>query len=188
MKRKKPIISIIVAESWNGVIGANNDIPWMGKLKDDMNYFLRTTVSHPYILGRLTYKSLNGPLSNRFGILLSRKGFKPEDHEKWNEEKHAGTMMSTNTLRKAIRIATAHDTTDEPEIFIIGGGETYKQALELGIVDRVYITEIDAPFEGEVFFPKLDPAIWELKSEWQWPADAERNMYPFSWKVYERAA
>ncbi len=184
--KNKPNVSIIVARSRNGVIGANNTIPWMGKLKEDMIYFLRTTYSHPVIMGRRTYQSLAGPLKGRQNVVLSQTpGYRLDSHPGWDKQKHRRITALRRNLKEAVRLASIKDKTDNPEIFILGGGQIYELALRLGLVDRVYITQIDAEFEGDTFFPDLDPNQWQLVSDWHWDTD-DRNSYPFNWKVYER--
>lgn len=136
------MISIIAAMSRNRVIGKDNKIPW--HLPEDLKRFKSLTKSNPVIMGRKTYESLGKALPGRLNIVVTKnRMFNPRD-----------ALVATN-LEDAINTATCHT---ENEIFIIGGGEIYCQALDLA--DRIYLTIIDQDFTGDTFFPQLNPTIW----------------------------
>lgn len=137
-------ISIIVATSRNGVIGANGNIPW--HLPEDLKYFQRNTLHKPVIMGRKTYESIGRPLRDRINIVVTRQ-------EDWSP---AG-VFTVQDLSTAI--TTADAIMPGKEIMVAGGGEIYTELLPYA--NKVYLTEVDMEVEGDTFFPKLDPNKWE---------------------------
>lgn len=140
-------LSAIVATDRNGTIGKDGQIPWY--LPADLKFFKRTTMGCPVIMGRKTFVSIGRPLPGRTNIVLTRDAFFT-----------ATGVVVVHSLEEAL----AHPAVAEAEqAFIIGGGELYKQSLDL--VSTVYLTIVDADIEkGDAFFPKLDPAVW--REEW----------------------
>lgn len=133
---QKPIISIIVAHSKNMAIGKKNKIPW--HIPDDLKRFKLFTTGHAVIMGRKTFQSLGQPLPNRTNIVIS------------HDFKHGGAIV-VPSLEEAIKKAKE---IEEEEIFIIGGGKVYAEALPL--IDRLYVTTIDQKVDGDAFFPEYD--------------------------------
>lgn len=131
----KPIRSIIVARSRNGVIGKENKLLW--HISEDLKRFKSLTLGHPIIMGRKTYESIGRPLPERQNIIITR-----------NKEFLAPDCVVVGSLEEALEIASEKD---KEEIFIIGGAEIYKQAFPL--TDRLYITEVNLEVEGDAFFP-----------------------------------
>ena len=138
----KPILTLIAAVARNGVIGMANRLPW--QLPADLKHFKELTTGHTVIMGRKTWDSLPAkfrPLPGRYNIVVTRNdSFRAE-----------GATVSTS-LPDAIAAANGD------EVFVIGGAELYKAALLLA--DRLQLTEIDATFEGDTWFPIIDPARW----------------------------
>lgn len=133
---KKPKLSIIAALSRNRVMGKKNTLPWY--LPEDLKRFKKLTTGHPIIMGRKTYKSIGKPLPNRTNIIITRDiNFKAEG------------CLVTHSLPKALE--QAKTSPGNLEIFIIGGGEIYKQTLDLA--DKLYLTVIEQDIEGDVYFP-----------------------------------
>lgn len=157
-------LSAIVATDRKGTIGKDGDIPWY--LPADLKFFKRTTLGHPVIMGRKTFSSIGRPLPRRTNIVLTRDPFYV-----------ATGVVVVHSLREAL----AHSAVREAETaFIIGGGELYRQSLEL--VTTVYLTIVDAEIEnGDAFFPQLNPAEWqEVWSEGHLPAGKNELAYRFS--------
>lgn len=164
------IISMIAAMGSNRVIGKDNDIPW--HLPDDFKYFKDTTKGHHVIMGRKNWESLPAtfqPLPNRTNIVITRQS-----------DYAAKGGQVVKSLENALEIARQND---EPEAFIIGGGEIYRMGLEFA--DKIYLTEIDGEFEGQVTFPEIDQSIWQEISREHHPID-ERHKYSFDFVVYSR--
>lgn len=160
-------ISFIVAVSENHVIGKDNKLPWT--LPSDMKYFKNKTWAMPVVMGRKTYEALGKPLDGRQNIVITRKsGWKPDGVE------------VVHSIDQAIVAATA---VDAKEIFIIGGGEIFQAAMPSA--DRIYLTLIHQNFEGDAFFPEIDPEQWKLTSNRDCEAN-EKNPYAHSFQVWER--
>lgn len=164
------IISAIVATDRKGTIGKAGEIPWY--LPADFKYFRRTTTGHPIIMGRKTFESIGRPLPKRTNIVLTRDSFYV-----------SSGIVVTHSLEDAL----AHDACQEAEeVFIIGGGEIYKQAMPF--VQRVYLTTVATEIEGgDAFFPDLDPKEWEVVWMEDHPAD-EKNKLDFRFSRWERVS
>lgn len=140
-------ISIIVAMASNRVIGLNNKMPW--HLPADLKRFRKITMGSPILMGRKTFESIGRPLPGRTNIIISRNPAYKQD----------GCLV-INDLETAIKTGCQM----AGEIFIIGGSDLY-QAL-LPVADTLYITKIDKNFEGNTFFPEINPADWlEMERE-----------------------
>lgn len=162
-------ISLIAAMSQNRVIGKNNDLPW--RLPDDMKYFQKTTKGHVVIMGRKNFDSLPAnfkPLPNRTNVILTR-----------NKDLVAEGCEIFTELAKAVNFAK---DCKEEELFIIGGGEVYKQSLHLA--DRIYLTRINHEIEGDTYFPELAPE-WKVVEEIHHPKD-DRHQYNFDFLIFEK--
>lgn len=143
----RPIINIIVAVTENDAIGKDNKL--LFKLKEDMANFKRLTSNQVVIMGRKTYESIGKPLSNRQNIVISRTKHDDSEDLMWatSLEEAIGKFKEEYFLSSCPRI----------EIFIIGGASLYKEALDKGIVDCVYLTRIKKKVDdADTFFPKLD--------------------------------
>lgn len=162
------MLSIIVAVSENGVIGKDNQLLW--KLSADLMYFKNLTTNHVVIMGRKTYESIGKPLPNRINIVISS-----------NNSFRAEGVEIVSSLEKAIE--KAQNLLPNNEIFIIGGGTIYKQALS--VADKVYLTEVKTSIEGDTFFPKLDSETWQEISRISHKAD-EKNEYDYAFVFYEK--
>ena len=160
-------VSLIVAASENNVIGRDNDLPW--KLPDDMKHFVKTTKGHCILMGRKNLESFGRLLPNRTNILLTRD----------QKYKFEGAEIFFD-LKKAIEFAKE---SGETELMVIGGGEIYRQCMQF--TDRIYITRVHSEIEGDVYFPELDPAVWELISE-EFHNKDERHNYSFTFQTFER--
>jgi dihydrofolate reductase len=142
------IISIIVAIAKNGVIGkANGEMSW--HVKEEFQHFKSTTLGYPIIMGRKTFETLGKPLKGRLNIVVTRnKSYK--------------TSFDDVVIKTSIDQAAEYCKSVKPEkIFIIGGGEIYKQAILF--VDEMIITFMKFEAEGEVKFPKINYDEWNIE-------------------------
>lgn len=163
-------IAMIAAVAENGVIGKDNDLVW--SLPDDMKYFMNTTKGHYIILGRKNYESLPPkyrPLPNRTNVVVT--------HQNGLQLDGAHVVHS---LEEAIKFCKENN---QKKIFVIGGGQIYKQALPFS--DTLYITEIHHSFDGDTYFPEIDMNEWAEVSREPHGTD-ERHLYPFDFVVYKR--
>ncbi|MCL9816166.1 dihydrofolate reductase [Natronocalculus amylovorans] len=142
----QPEIALIAAVAENGVIGADNEMPW--HLPEDLTHFKQTTMGHPVIMGRKTYESItsaiNGPLPGRTNIVLSRS----------DPTVHDGVIV-VDGISTAIDVAREHD---DDRIFVIGGATVYEQFLPHA--DRLVLTELETAYDGDTTFPTWDHTVW----------------------------
>ncbi len=160
-------ISLIVAASANWAIGRDNDLLY--RLPADMRHFKELTTGHTILMGRKTFESLpKGALPNRRNIVLSSHtelSFSGAEH-----------FLSLQDAVAACR--------DEEELFIIGGGSVYAQALPL--CNRIYLTRVAHHHaQATVFFPALDEKDWNVLACEAHPAD-EKHQYPYEFLTLER--
>ncbi len=159
------MISIIAAVAENLTIGKENRMPW--HLPADLQFFKQTTMDHTIIMGRKTFESFGKPLPGRRSIVVTRNAsFKPEGVE------------TAHSLKDALAL-----THTEEEIFVIGGGEIYRQALPLAT--RLFITFVHHQIEGDTFFPEIKSDEWVLIHEQHRVAD-EKNLYAMTFRTFER--
>lgn len=165
------IRSLIVAKAKNNVIGANNDLIW--DLPKDMKFFKDTTNGHPIIMGRRNYDSIPPkwrPLPNRENCIVTRK---------------EGFQAEKCLVFGSIEAALDNYNDKEGKLFVIGGGQIYKYAIENDLVDEMLITHIDQDFEGDTFFPNFDESNWNIETIMTSEID-EKNQYAFEVKKYTR--
>ncbi len=141
------IISAIAAIGENRELGKNNRLLW--HIPEDLKRFKVLTLGHPIIMGRKTYESIGRPLPQRINIIITR-----------NPDFKAQGCIVVGSIEEAIAKAKEHD---QKEIFIIGGGEIYKQALPL--IDKLYLTVVKGSFEADVFFPDYSEFSKIIKQE-----------------------
>jgi dihydrofolate reductase len=160
------MISIIAAVAQNNAIGKDNELLW--HLPDDLKYFKRITSGHPVIMGRRTWESLpKRPLPNRRNIVISDiPGDRLEGAEIATSIDHAVSLCNPGE-----------------ENFVIGGASVYRQFLPR--CNRLYLTKVYKDFDGDVFFPELDPAEWTLVSAEE-PLHDRENDFTYAYLVYEK--
>ena len=125
-------INAIVAISENSVIGKNGDLPW--RISEDLKWFKKITLGHTLLMGRKTWQSLPGALPGRENWVLS------------------STMQTSPEIRVFKKLKEALDAAKNRTLFIIGGGELYRQTLPL--CDELYVSEVHRIIEnGDAFFP-----------------------------------
>ena len=157
----------IVAASENNVIGSQNELPW--HLPNDFKYFKNKTWGMPVIMGRKTYESLKKSLPGRINVVITRDtNFYPDN------------AFVTGNIDAAIEKAKESDA---KEIFIIGGGEIFKQTIDL--VSRIYITRVHTTVEGDTFYPEIDTVKWTKVSSRSFQAD-KKNDHPYTFEVWEK--
>lgn len=169
------MIALIAAVSRNGVIGKDGKIPW--RLPEDLKRFKALTLGHVLVMGRKTYESIGHPLPGRQTIVLSRSlaqtreidavSSRRDDAVAWSVKASVSLdeVLSWNRRESATIYA-------RKALFICGGVEVYREALERDVVDKVYLTQIDADFEGDTSFPFVHELFseprWQLMKETEW--------------------
>jgi len=152
-------VTLIAAVGRNGVIGADNDMPW--RIPEDFAFFKRTTMGHPMVMGRKTFDSIGRVLPGRRTIVVTRQ---PD----WMHP----DVETAHSLTEALSLAGPAD-----EVFVCGGGQVYVDAMPYA--QRLLITEVDQSPEGDVRFPDIDISEWR---------EVSREAHDgFSWVAYERA-
>jgi dihydrofolate reductase len=149
-------ISLIVAASNNNVIGLNGELPW--HVPEDLKRFKATTMGKPMIMGRATFASIGRALSGRKSIVMSQQ-----------TEFVAEGCHVASSVEQAIACAGIVE-----EIMIIGGGKIYE--LFLPIANRIYLTRVDAPIEGDTFFPTLGVKDWSMIESEDFPATDQQEL------------
>jgi dihydrofolate reductase len=161
------MISLIAAIGKNNELGKGNTLLW--HLPADLKHFRDTTALHAVIMGRKTFESIGKPLPNRRNVVITR-----------------------DVNYKKARVEVVHSLADalnlfpdqKEEVFIIGGGELYKQTMP--IADRLYITHVNATDKtADAFFPEIIPVVWNEIAHEEHPAD-EKNPLAYTFSVYEK--
>lgn len=169
------MLSMIIAAAENRVMGRDNQMPW--HLPNDLQYFKKVTMGKPMIMGRKTYESLGKPLPSRPHIIITRQA----DYVAPNANEQ---VQVVSTLEAAIAAAEILLKNSEyTEAMVIGGAEICNLAFPY--TDRLYLTEVHAQVEGDVFFPEFDKSAWQEVSRESHKASAG-NPYDYSFVVYER--
>nr|WP_315145313.1 dihydrofolate reductase [uncultured Flavobacterium sp.] len=159
------MIILIAAVAENNALGKNNDLLW--HLPNDFKRFKEITSGHHIIMGRKTFESFPKPLPNRTHVIITRQ----KDYQ------YEGCII-VQDLEKAIAACPKNEN-----IFVIGGGEIYSQSIHLA--DQLDITRVHQSFEADVFFPFIDPEIWELTSEISNYKD-EKHLYDYTFQTFVR--
>ncbi|HKK44400.1 MAG TPA: dihydrofolate reductase [Balneolaceae bacterium] len=153
-------LAAIVAHDPQLVIGKEGALPW--HYPEDLRYFKQTTMGHPIIMGRKVFEGLSEkPLPGRENIVLSRS----------RKYEHVPTFSSLDEALEYVK--------NEEIVFLIGGGEIYKQFLFR--VDKLYVTEIHRAYEGDTFFPEYRDQIGKI-----WKEVKRIDKTDLSFVIYER--
>ena len=159
------MITIIVAASENDVIGNNNKLIW--HLSKDLIRFKNLTKGHHVIMGRKTFESMPKALPNRTNVVITR-----------NKNYTAENITIVDSLENALKVCK-----DDPQPFIIGGGEIYR--IGLTYAKRIELTRVYHNFEGDTTFPQIDKNLWkEVKNIKMF--DIENHNYNFSFITYDK--
>nr|AIA11407.1 Dihydrofolate reductase [uncultured bacterium] len=160
------ILSHIVAAAQNGVIGTEGGLPW--NIPEDMKFFKDKTKGHAMIMGRKTFESVGHPLPNRLNVVITRQ-----------TDFNANGATVVSSLDEAIEVCKQQTAKYGDEVFIIGGGEIYRQSMH--IVDRIYLTRIYQDYDGDARYPEVD------LDEFKEVSRQERTEpVPFTFLVFER--
>lgn len=160
------MLSIIVAMDENGLIGKDNALPW--RLSADLQFFKRTTMGKPLIMGRHTHQSIGRALPGRRNIVVSSQA---------DYQPAAGCELVSDP-RQALALSV-----DEPEVMLIGGASLYQQLLPKA--DKLYLTRVLARLEGDTWFPEINWQQWQLLSRENHTADA-KNQFDYCFEIYQR--
>lgn len=151
----RPTVSLIAVVARKGAIGKNNAL--LCHLSEDLKHFKRSTLGCPVVMGRKTWDSIARPLPGRRNIVITR-----------NAQWHAAGVERAASLPAALKLVHG-----EPKVFVIGGAQIYAQAMPLA--DELVLTEIDADFDADTFFPNWDRAAFAEVSR-------EHHTAPEGWR------
>lgn len=158
------MISLILAMDKNNLIGNKGKLPW--HIPEDLAYFKKITTGHTVIMGRKTFESIGKILPERENIVITRK-----------KDFNADGCIVVHSVEEVLNLI------NDKEAFVIGGGEVYE--LFLPYVERLYITKIEAEFEGDTYFKKFNKKEWKLISKTR--GRKNKNIpFKYSFLVYER--
>lgn len=162
------ILSHIVAVSANDVIGVNNTLPW--DIPEDMKFFRDKTKGKALIMGRKTFESVGHPLPQRLNVVITRQT---------DYKSPAPNVVIVPDLKSAIEYCRGQVSKYGEEIFIIGGGEIFKESMDL--VDVIYLTRIHKDYPGDIKYPQVDSKNFDLVEQ----RDRSEPV-PFSFLTYSR--
>ena len=160
-------ISAVVAMSENRVIGKGGQLPW--RLPEDLKRFRILTTGHTVIMGRKTFESIGRPLPNRKNVVISRQpGF------------HSEGVVVVHSLDEALQSCG-----QESEVFVIGGGEIYRAALQK--IQRIYLTLVHSQIDGDAYFPEFDESLFrEVSREDCFDSAENQENLKYSFIVLDR--
>lgn len=161
-------IALIVAASTNNAIGKESRLPW--NLPEDLKFFKNKTWGLPVIMGRKTFEAMGKALPGRTNIVIT-------NNEAWK----ADNAIKVSNIDDALKAAA---DTGAKEAFITGGGEIFRQSMD--IADTIYMTRVHADLAGDTFFPEIDPLLWTLDFERNMPAD-EKHAYALSFQTWKKS-
>lgn len=161
------MLSIIVAKAKNNIIGKDNQLIW--HLPEDLKRFKRLTTGHTIIMGRKTFESLGRVLPNRHHVILCN------DAQMKIDDENVEILDDISKLDKYIN--------DSDEHFVIGGATMYR--LLMPYCTKMYITEINQEFEGDVSFPEINLNEWKV-IEKELGLKDEKNPFDYEYVTYER--
>jgi len=137
-------VTIVVAMGANRAIGVDGDLPW--HLPEDLAYFKKLTLGHPMVMGRATFESIGRPLPGRTSIVVTR-------NRDWNAE----GVEVRHSLDDALEYARSLDD----EVFLVGGGQLFAEALTRELVDLMVVTRVAASPRADTYFPRIDWDRWQ---------------------------
>jgi dihydrofolate reductase len=156
---------LIAAAGERNELGKEGELPW--HLPDDFKYFKATTTGYPMIMGRKTFETFPRPLPNRKHVIITRD---------------RGYSVGFENCEVVHSLEAALEATSENDkVFVIGGGEIYRQALPLAT--RIELTRVHGTFEADTFFPEIDPDRWVLAQSTHHPAD-QRHAIAFTFQTF----
>ncbi|WP_396158266.1 dihydrofolate reductase [Flavobacterium sp.] len=161
------MLTLIAATSTNNALGKDNQLVW--HLPDDFKRFKALTSEHYIIMGRKTFESFPKPLPNRTHVIITRQS---------DYIAPVGCIV-VSSLEEAIKVCPKNE-----EIFIIGGGEIYKQSID--IADKVELTRVHTTVEADTFFPEINPEQWNLIFEEVHLKD-EKHAFDFTFQTFIKA-
>ena len=161
------MLSIIVAIAKNYAIGKDNKLLW--HLPEDLKRFKELTTGHTIIMGSRTFDSLGRVLPNRKHVVLTDIQGQTCDSDQ------VEFIYSMDDIKKYEE--------DNEENFVIGGASMYRQLMPY--CNKMYVTEIDKEFDGDVYFPEIEKEEWTEIAREKGLTD-EKNPFVYDYVTYVR--
>jgi len=155
-------IILIAVMATNRVIGKDNKLPW--HIPEELQFFKKTTMGYPVIMGRLTYESIGRLLPGRQNIVISS-----------NADYVIDGADTATSLDKAIAMAKSDE-----KVFILGGYRVFKESLK--IADNIILSVLDREVEGDIYFPDFSDEDWQEIAHERHQSTVE----PFTVHYYKR--
>ncbi|AKK20600.1 dihydrofolate reductase [Candidatus Liberibacter africanus] len=164
-------IILIAAITRNNVIGNGGGIPW--QIASDLKRFKNMTMGYPIIMGYHTFQSIGRVLPGRTNIVITR-----------NNMRHISLIpeiIPASSISHAFDLAA---NIGSKKVFVVGGGTIYAQTISLA--HTLYITHVEQAVEGDVFFPAIDPCIWQKEKQEIVLSSGKGDDYPTRFVIYHR--
>lgn len=159
-------ITLIAAAAQNNALGKDNQMIW--RLPDDFKRFKQLTTGHYIVMGRKTLESMDGPLPNRTNIVITRQP----------DYTYNGCTI-VNSLDEALAACPQNE-----EVFIIGGGEIYKQSIDMA--NKIELTRVlGISPEADAYFPEINPDEWQ-RTESVFHGKDEKHAHEFIFETWIR--
>ncbi len=161
------MISIVAAVGKNSVIGFNGHLPWGKTMKNDIKRYSTLIAGQTIVMGANTFSEPDHARSKSEVVVLSRREMDlPEN------------VRQVHSVEEVLELASSGD-----ELIVTGGAMVFHLMIEY--TDKIYLTLIDAEFEGDVFFPEVNKKAWKIVSREEYKKD-DKNKYDYSFLTYER--
>lgn len=155
----------------NRVIGKDGRMPW--HIPEELQWFKKHTLANPVLMGRKTFESLPAPLPGRQNIVISRST---------DYAVPSGVWLFTSPQAAEEAVNAAFDS-EQHKLFIIGGAELFRHYLPRA--DYLYLSVIDAVYEGDTSFPEWNPATWRVIHNETGASQSGTNI---RYQIWQRAA
>jgi dihydrofolate reductase len=173
------VIALIWAQARDAagrpVIGVAGTIPW--RIPEDFARFKQLTSGHPVVMGRLTWDSLpRRPLPGRTNVVITR-------HAGWAPDRGDDGVAVATSLAEGLALAATAPGGEQ--VWVIGGGQVYREVLDAGLADRLEVTDVDLEVEGDAFAPLVDPSRWRLADESEWATSSGPGLRRYRFRTYD---
>lgn len=169
----KSRVSIICAMDGKRGIGKGNNL--LFKIPEDFERMRALTLGHPLVMGRRTFESIGRVLPGRTSVVITSD----ESYKIPFQIPQTSKVEIAHSLGDGMKIA--QDASGADEIFIFGGGQVFKEALEKDLVDRLYLTVVEGDFGADTFFPDYSRVFKVLSEE-----KRQRDGFKYSFLTLER--
>ena len=142
----------VVAMDQQCCIGKNNDLPW--HISADLKHFKEITQGGVVVMGRKTLESMGRTLPKRVNWVITRDS-------NWSFEGTKVAHSIEDALAQAVADVKASEKPDS--IFVIGGGEIFKQTMN--IADRLELTHVELDVQGDAYYPEIPAEFKKAASE-----------------------